>query len=61
MGSGIERFDIEYRPRTTIKGQVLVDFIVKRSEARKRKVDNEKWVLEIDGSSRAHGRGVMII
>ena len=31
----LSKFDIEYRPITTIKGQVLADFIVERSDARK--------------------------
>ena len=47
----LSEFDIEYRPITAIKGYVLADFVVERSEARKQEVDNEKWVLETDGSS----------
>ena len=47
----LSEFDIEYRPIIAIKGYVLVDFVVERSEARKQEVDNEKWVLETDGSS----------
>ena len=57
----LSEFDIEYQPRTAIKGQVLADFIVERSEARKQEVDNEKWVLKTDGPSRAQGRGTGII
>ena len=57
----LSEFDIEYQPKTAIKGQVLVDFIVNRSKARKQEVDNKKWVLETDGSSQAQGRGVEII
>ena len=47
----LSEFDIEYRPKTTIKGQVLTDFIVERSKARKEVVENKKWVLETYGSS----------
>ena len=36
----LSEFDIEYRSRTTIKGQVLADFIVERLEVRKQEVDN---------------------
>ena len=41
----LSEFDIEYQLKTTIKGQVFVDFVVKRLEARMEEVDNEKWVL----------------
>ena len=42
VGGGLSEFDIEYRPRIAIKGQVLADFIVERSKAQKQEVDNEK-------------------
>ena len=51
----LSELDINYRPITTIKGQVLADFIMEKSDARKQEVDNEKWVLETDGSSRDQG------
>ena len=43
-------FDIEYRPRTTIMGQVLADFVVERSKTHNQGVTDEKWV-ETNGSS----------
>ena len=55
----LSEFDIECRPRTAIKGQVLADFIVERN--RKKEANNKKWVLETDGSSRAQGGGAGII
>ena len=57
----LRKFDIEYQPIIAIKGQVLADFIVERLEARKQEMDNEKWVLETDGSSQAQGEGIRII
>ena len=48
----LSEFDIEYRPRTTIKGQVLADFVVERSKTRTQGVADEEWMLEKDGSSR---------
>ena len=57
----LSELDIKYRPRTAIKVQVLADFIMERSDARKQEVDNEKWVLKTDLSSQAQGGGVGII
>ena len=39
----------------------MADFIVERSEAKRQKVDNKKWVLKTDGPSRAQGKGTGII
>ncbi|GKE39098.1 reverse transcriptase domain-containing protein [Tanacetum coccineum] len=60
----LEEHDIQYRPRTSVKGQILADFIVERPE------DNLKdtlmegaeelpdpWTLFINGSSSADGSG----
>ena len=49
----LSKFDIEYQPRTKIKGQALADFIVERLETHSHGVGDEEWVLEMDGSSRA--------
>ena len=57
----LSEFGIEYRPKTTIKGQVLENFIVERSEVHNQGGGDEKWVLKTDGSSREHGGGVKII
>ena len=57
----LSELDIEYQPRTAIKGQVLADFIMERLKARKQEMDNEKWVLDTNGSSRAQGGGDGII
>ncbi|GJX99904.1 reverse transcriptase domain-containing protein [Tanacetum coccineum] len=58
----LEEHDIQYRPRTSVKGQILADFIVERPE------DNledtlmegaeelpDLWTLFMDGSSYADG------
>ena len=57
----LSELDIKYRPRISIKGQVLANFIVERTEARKQEMDKEKWVLETNGSSQAQGESVGII
>ena len=51
----LSEFDIEYHLRSTIKGQVLVDFIVELSDVQSRNQCDTLWVLETDGSSRAVG------
>ncbi|GJT84978.1 reverse transcriptase domain-containing protein [Tanacetum coccineum] len=64
----LEEHDIQYRPRTSVKGQILADFIVERPE------DNLKYTLMedaeelpnprtlfTDGSSCADGSGAGLI
>ena len=57
----LREFDIEYQPRTTIKGQALADLVVESSDTHSQGVGIEKWVLETDGSSRAQGGGAGIV
>ena len=57
----LSEFDIEYRPRTTIKGQALSNFVVERSEAHYQRVGIKKWVMETDGSSWAQVGGAEIV
>ena len=57
----LSEFDIEYWPRTAIKGQALVDFILESLDTHSQEVGIEKWVLEMDGSSRAQGGGAGIV
>ncbi|GKG40345.1 hypothetical protein Tco_0467122, partial [Tanacetum coccineum] len=58
----LEGYDIQYRPRTAIKGQILADFIVERPE--KESLNElmaepeelpEPWTLFTDGSSCVDG------
>ncbi|GJU68838.1 reverse transcriptase domain-containing protein [Tanacetum coccineum] len=60
----LEGYDIQYRPRTAIKGQILADFIVERPE--EESPDElmtepeelpEPWTLFTDGSSCVDGSG----
>ncbi|GJS65711.1 hypothetical protein Tco_0680275 [Tanacetum coccineum] len=57
-------YDIQYRPRTAIKGQILADFIVERPEDEspdelmaEPKALPEPWTLFTDGSSCVDGLG----
>nr|GEW91644.1 reverse transcriptase domain-containing protein [Tanacetum cinerariifolium] len=54
--------DIQYRPRTSVKGKILADFIVERPEddtpdtsMEDRKELPDPWILSMDGSSCIDG------
>jgi hypothetical protein len=56
-------FDIEYLPRTAIKGQVLADFLVEFSNFPDNNEVSKKnlWTVYVDGSSTASRSGVGIV
>ena len=59
----LSKFDIRYRPRTAIKGQVVADFIAKFTlEDSQGAKEKRQWSVYTEGSSnrRAGGAGVMI-
>nr|GEV84940.1 hypothetical protein [Tanacetum cinerariifolium] len=56
--------DIQYRPRTSVKGQILADFIVKHPDddapdtpMKDREELSDPWILFRDGSSYVDGSG----
>ncbi|XP_074346432.1 uncharacterized protein LOC141685216 [Apium graveolens] len=63
----LSQFYIEYKPRTTIKAQVLSDFVAEcqfKSKAQNPEDDQSSpWLLFVDGSSTSNsgGAGVMLI
>ncbi|GJW78830.1 reverse transcriptase domain-containing protein [Tanacetum coccineum] len=64
----LEEHDVHYRPRTSVKGQILVDFIVKRPKDDTLDTpmeDKEElpdlWILFTDGSSCTDGSGSGLI
>ncbi|KAL5570454.1 hypothetical protein UlMin_027029 [Ulmus minor] len=60
-------FDIQFKPRTAIKGQALADFIAKftytpeMSEKLTTQTQNSQWKLYVDGSSTETSSGAGII
>ena len=56
------QFDIEYRRRTAIKAQALVDFIVEFTTPEHEENQEELWAIQIDRSStqKRGGAGVII-
>ena len=62
----LSEFDIRYKPKTAIKGQVLADFIMEFTSAKP--VENTQaptdlpiWKLYVDGATNAQGSGAGLI
>ena len=59
-------FNIRYKPKTAIKGQVLADFVMEFTSAEPSKNaqivnDLSIWKLSVDGASNAQGSGAGLI
>ena len=55
--SKLRSYGLRYEPRTTIKGQVLVDFIAHFTSRTTEHADQlEGWILNVDGSSNSKGQ-----
>ena len=66
----LSEFDIRYKPRTSVKGQVLADFIVEftpsntpaqPTETTQLAPDLPIWRLSVDGASNSQGSGAGLI
>ena len=62
----LSEYDIRYRPKTAIKGQVLADFIMEFASAEPARdaqvaTDLSTWKLSVDGASNAQGSGAGLI
>ena len=62
----LSEFDIRYKPKTAIKGQVLADFVMEFTsvvpvENAQTMTDLPIWKLSVDGASNAQGSGAGII
>ena len=62
----LSEFDIRYKSKTTIKGQILVDFIfeftsAELTEATQSTSDLPIWRLSVDGVANAQGSGVGLV
>ncbi|KAL1204507.1 putative mitochondrial protein [Cardamine amara subsp. amara] len=55
----LSEYDIEYRPRTAAKAQVLADFIIELGvENSNTSSSTPKWTLHVDGASSRQGSSV---
>ena len=60
----LTEFDIKYHPRTTIKGQIIADFIAEFTrDEDKGTEESPQWSIYTDGSSnrRAGGAGIVLL
>ena len=62
----LSEFDIIYKPKTAIKGQVLADFVMEFISAELAKnaqtsTDLPIWKLSVDGATNAQGSGAGLI
>ena len=60
----LSKFNIQYRPRTAIKGQVVVDFIAEFTHDEDKGAEKpSQWSVHTDGSSnrQAGGAGVVLL
>ena len=62
----LSEFDIRYKPRAVVKGQILADFIMEftpaeSTAATQLTLDLLIWRLSIDGAANAQGSGVGLI
>uniref|UniRef100_A0A2N9FKC7 RNase H type-1 domain-containing protein n=1 Tax=Fagus sylvatica TaxID=28930 RepID=A0A2N9FKC7_FAGSY len=61
----LSEFDIDYRPRTAIKAQALVDFIVEftsKDDEPTEDVERKlRWTMNIDGSSTKDSGGIGVV
>ena len=62
----LSEFDIRYKPKTAIKGQVLADFVmefapIELAETTQVEDDLLIWKLSVNGASNAHGSGAGLI
>ena len=62
----LSEFDIRYKPKTEIKGQVLADFVMEFISAEPAKnsqtpTDLPIWKLSVDGATNAQGSGAGLI
>ena len=56
----LSQFDVEYRPRTTIKAQVLADFIAEFTTPEDANCQEDLWTINMDGSFTQQGGGAGI-
>ena len=54
----LSEFDIQYRPRTAVKGQVVAEFIIEFThDEDKGAKESPQWSVHTDGSSNRQARG----
>ena len=58
----LSEFDVQYRPQTAIKGQVVADFIAEYTQPEDEGAEGQKlWIIHTDGSSNQCSRGAGVV
>ncbi|XP_075645783.1 uncharacterized protein LOC142616926 [Castanea sativa] len=58
----LSEFDIQYQPRTAVKGQILADFVAEFTTTKEQGAeDTPIWRIHIDGTSNKHAGGVGVL
>ena len=58
----LSEFDVRYRPRTSMKRQVVADFIAEYAQPKDEGAEGQKlWIIHTDGSSNQHSGGAGIV
>ncbi|XP_013601258.1 PREDICTED: uncharacterized protein LOC106308666 [Brassica oleracea var. oleracea] len=57
----LSEYDVEYRPRTCAKSQILADFLIELPMGDMTNTEPDStWILHVDGSSSKQGSGIKI-
>ena len=58
----LSEFDVQYRPRTAVKGQIVANFIAEYTQSKDKEVEGQKlWSIHTDGSSTQRSGGVGVV
>ena len=58
----LSEFDVQYRPRTAVKGQIVANFIAKYTQSEGKGAEGLRlWSIHTDGSSNQHTRGAGMV
>ncbi|XP_030935350.1 uncharacterized protein LOC115960551 [Quercus lobata] len=62
-GTRLGAFDVRYKPRNAVKGQVLADFVAEFSPKGEMvcQVEHRPWKVHVDGASNAKGAGAGVV
>ena len=62
MSLGLRSYRLKYEPRTSIKGQLLTNFIADFTPGTTEYADQlEGWILNVDGASNNKKAGIKIV
>ena len=58
----LSEFDVQYRLRTVVKGQIVADFIAEYTQSEDKGAEGHRlWSIHTDGSSNQHAGGAGVV